>query len=125
MKNIFLTLTGYQITWLCCVFGEYYNFSFLGLIVGIFYLCIFFYFMDFKIRALKICFIFSLIGYFFDSFLGYCELFNVVSSFILLGYIASALVVIRITIIGINYIRSNFLDDEEKSERDEKIKHKK
>ena len=61
MKNIFLTLTGYQITWLCCVFGEYYNFSFLGLIVGIFYLCIFFYFIDFKIRALIICFIFGAI----------------------------------------------------------------
>tara|TARA_Y100001936_G_C16054617_1_gene660119 strand:+ start:1522 stop:2028 length:507 start_codon:yes stop_codon:yes gene_type:complete len=86
MKNIFFTLTGYQITWLCCVFGEYYNFSFLGLIAGTLYLCIFFYFIDVKIRALKICLIFSVIGYFFDSFLGYIELFNIKSN-IMFGYL--------------------------------------
>ena len=86
MKNIFLTLTGYQITWLCCVFGEYYNFSFLGLIVGILYLCLFFYFINFKIRALQICLIFSFIGYIFDSLLGYFELFNIKSN-IMFGYL--------------------------------------
>jgi len=86
MKNIFLTLTGFQITWTFCVFGEYYNIPFIGVIVGLIYLCIFFYFISYKIRALKICLIFSIIGYIFDSSLGYLQLFNIKSS-IMLGYL--------------------------------------
>ena len=86
MKNIFLTLTGYQITWLCCVFGEYYNFSLAGLIMGILYLTIFFYFVNYKLRAFKICFVFSLIGYLFDSTLGFSELFTYKSN-IIVGYL--------------------------------------
>ena len=86
MKNIFLTLTGFQITWTFCVFGEYYNIPFAGVIAGSVYLCIFFYFISFKIRALKICLIFSFIGYFFDSSLGYIQLFNIKSS-MMFGYL--------------------------------------
>ena len=86
MKNIFLTLTGFQITWTFCIFGEYYNIPFIGIIVGLIYLCIFFYFISYKIRALKICLIFSIIGYIFDSSLGYIQLFNIKSS-IMLGYL--------------------------------------
>ena len=85
-KNIFLTLLGYQLTWLFCVFGEYYNFSLVGLIIGILYLGIFFYFIEYKLRALKICFIFSLIGYLFDSILGFSELFTIESN-IKVGYL--------------------------------------
>ena len=85
MKNIFLTLTGYQLTWIFCVFGEYYNYPLLGIVVGILYLSTFFYFVKFKIRALKICLLFSFIGYLFDSILGYTQLFNIKSN-IMVGY---------------------------------------
>ena len=41
-KNIFLTLLGYQLTWIFCIFGEYYNIPLAGLIMGILILnCIF------------------------------------------------------------------------------------
>jgi len=85
IRSIFFTLTGFQITWLCCVFGEYYNFNFLGLIVGILYLTIFFYFNN-SLNVLKMCFIFSIIGYLFDSFLGITGLL-VFKSEIIIGYL--------------------------------------
>ena len=85
-KNIFLTLLGYQLTWIFCVFGEYYNISLAGLIMGILYLAIFFYYINNKLRAFKICFIFSLIGYLFDSLLGFSELF-IIKSNIIFGYL--------------------------------------
>ena len=41
-SKVFLTLTGYQLTWLACVFGEnYFSQPFLGLYIGIPYLLIF------------------------------------------------------------------------------------
>jgi hypothetical protein len=85
-KNIFLTLLGYQLTWIFCVFGEYYNISLAGLIMGILYLTIFFYFNNYKLRAFKICFVFSLIGYLFDSILGYSKVFQINSN-IMVGYL--------------------------------------
>ena len=48
MKNIFLTLTGYQFTWIFCVFGEYYNYPLLGIVVGILYLSSFFILLNLK-----------------------------------------------------------------------------
>ena len=47
---------------------------------------IFFYFIKYKRRALKICFIFSLIGYLFDTILGFSELFTIKSK-IIIGYL--------------------------------------
>ena len=85
-KNIFLTLLGYQLTWIFCVFGEYYNFPLAGLIMGALYLTIFFYSINCKLRAFKICFVFSLIGYLFDSILGFSELFTIKSN-IMVGYL--------------------------------------
>ena len=39
--NIFLMLSGYQLTWLMCVFGElWYNSFFPGLICGLLFLAI-------------------------------------------------------------------------------------
>ena len=46
----------------------------------------FFYFVKFKIQALKICLLFSFIGYLFDSILGFSELFTIKSS-IIVGYL--------------------------------------
>lgn len=86
MKNAFLTLSGFQLTWLCCVFGEYYNMPLIGFFVGIFYIIIFFYFINNKKQALQICFIFSFIGYFFDSVLSFFNLF-VIESNITIGYL--------------------------------------
>ena len=85
-KNIFLTLLGYQLTWIFCVFGEYYNIPLAGLIMGVLYLTIFFYFINYKLRAFKICLTFSLIGYLFDSILGFSGLFAFQSN-IIVGYL--------------------------------------
>ena len=71
LKNIFLVLTGFQITWLSCVFGEYYEISLFGFSIGILYLLFFFYFKSNKIKALNICIIISLVGYLFDTILGF------------------------------------------------------
>ena len=83
MKNIFITLTGFQITWLSCLLGEYYNYYYLGIIVGTIYIALFFIFNKNRIRSLKIISLFSTIGYFFDSFLALFDLFNPISSFYL------------------------------------------
>ena len=44
---------------------------------------------------------------------------TLLSTFILVGYIATAFVFIRLTIIGINYIKINFLSQEEKEKKNE------
>ncbi len=41
---------------------------------------------------------------------------TLLSTFIFVGYVATALVIIRITIIGINYIKVNFLPEENEIE---------
>tara|TARA_B100000575_G_scaffold218572_1_gene179077 strand:- start:392 stop:904 length:513 start_codon:yes stop_codon:yes gene_type:complete len=67
-SRIFLTLTGYQITWLSCIYGESkFNAPLLGIYVGIIYLLFFFYFNKNKKRFLKISFSISLVGYLFDT----------------------------------------------------------
>ena len=41
--RLFLTLTGYQLTWLSCVFGESkFNLPFLGIIVGTTFIVLYF-----------------------------------------------------------------------------------
>ena len=86
MINKILTLTGFQITWLACIIGEYFNLLFLGLIIGIVYLIIFFYFISNKFYAFKICLIFSLIGYCFDSILSINNFYKINSEYTL-GYL--------------------------------------
>ena len=74
--KIFLTLTGYQLTWLACVFGESkFNQPMLGIYVGVTYLLIFFYLNKNKTRFLKISFLISLPGYLFDSIMVYFSIY--------------------------------------------------
>ena len=66
--RLFFTLTGYQLTWLACVFGEnVFNQPLISIYVGISYLLIYFYFSKNKIRFLKISILISIPGYFFDT----------------------------------------------------------
>ena len=44
------------------------------------------YFINYKLQALKICLLFSLVGYLFDSILGFSKLFSIKSE-ILVGYL--------------------------------------
>ena len=74
--NIF-SLIGFKVTWLGCVMGEIYISSYFGLIVGIIYLFIFFYFEKNKKSAFNIILIFSIAGYSFDSFLSYSDLYKI------------------------------------------------
>ena len=75
--KVFLTLTGYQLTWLACVFGEdYFSQPLLGIYIGVPYLLIFFYFNKNKINFLKISLYISVPGYFFDTFMVYSSIYE-------------------------------------------------
>ena len=68
--KIFLILSGYQLTWLMCVFGEVLYKTFLpGLVFGIFYTFLVFTNSKNKKRFFYIVFLISIIGYLFDSIL--------------------------------------------------------
>tara|TARA_B100000989_G_scaffold93474_1_gene67945 strand:- start:1561 stop:2088 length:528 start_codon:yes stop_codon:yes gene_type:complete len=75
--KIFLVFTGYQITWLACVFGEIkFSYSFIGLYVGIIFFFIYFYFSQNKKKFLKITFLIAVPGYFFDTFMVYFQIYE-------------------------------------------------
>ena len=82
--KVFLTLTGYQLTWLACVFGENkFNLPALGIYVGIIFLFVFFYFCKNKIKFIKISLCISLPGYCFDTFMVYFSIYEFNSSLVL------------------------------------------
>ena len=82
--RVFLTLTGYQLAWLGCVFGEKkFNEPFLGIYLGIIYLLLFFYFNKNKIRFLKISLFISIPGYIFDTLMVYFNIYEFNSSIII------------------------------------------
>ena len=75
--NIFLTLSGYQLTWLMCVFGELWYNSFVpGLICGLIFLAICFGNSENKKKTSLIVFLISLTGYLFDSLMVFFEIYN-------------------------------------------------
>ena len=75
--KIFSMLSGYQLTWLMCVFGELWYNSFLpGLICGLLFLSICFINSDNKRKTSLIVFLISLIGYLFDTILVFFEIYN-------------------------------------------------
>ena len=75
--KIFLILSGYQLTWLICVFGELlYQSSFPGLISGIIFLLLFFINSENKKRSFNIIFFISIVGYLFDSILVNLEIYD-------------------------------------------------
>ena len=81
--KIFFTLTGYQITWLACVFGQdKFNQPLLGIYIGIIYLLIFFYFNKNKIRFFKLSLYISIPGYLFDTFMVYFSIYEFNTSLI-------------------------------------------
>ena len=75
--KILLTLSGYQITWIVCVFGEKYfpNLS-AGLIVGTIYLLFFLTFTNNRKRSVKIIMLIAIPGYLFDSLLVLSSIYN-------------------------------------------------
>ena len=93
-KKIFLILTGYQITWLCCVFGENkFNLPLLGVYVGLLYLLIFLFFNKNKINFLKLSLYISIPGYIFDTFMVYFSIYEFHTSFII-GTIPSWMIIL-------------------------------
>ena len=75
--KIFLMLSGYQLTWLMCVFGELLYKSFLpGLICGILFLLICFVNSDNKNKTIQIVLLISIMGYLFDTILVFFEIYN-------------------------------------------------
>ena len=77
-----LILSGYQLIWLLCVFGELiYNSYLPGLIFGLFFLYVTFIKSDNKKNFISILFCISVPGYLFDSILVYLNIYNFETSF--------------------------------------------
>ena len=75
--KVFLVLTGYQITWLSCVFGETkLSYPMLGFWVGIIFLIIYLFFNQNKKKFVKISLSISIPGYIFDSLLVYFQVYD-------------------------------------------------
>ena len=75
--KIFLMLSGYQLTWLMCVFGELLYDSFLpGLICGLLFLTICFINSDNKKKTIRTVLLISILGYLFDTILVFFEIYN-------------------------------------------------
>ena len=95
--KVFLTLTGYQLTWLSCVFGEdKFNEPLLGVYFGILYLLLFFYFNKNKIKFLKLSLYISIPGYIFDTLMVYFSIYEFNISFII-GTIPSWMIILWIS----------------------------
>jgi len=79
--KIFFMLSGYQLTWLMCVFGEIFYKSFSpGLTCGLIFLFLVFINTQNKRKFIFIVFSISLVGYLFDSILVYLKIYNFESS---------------------------------------------
>jgi len=75
--KIFLILSGYQLTWLMCVFGELLYNSFLpGLICGILFLLICYVDSVNKNKTIQTVLSISIMGYSFDTVLVFFEIYN-------------------------------------------------
>ena len=75
--KIFLMLSGYQLTWLMCVFGELLYNSFLpGLICGLLFLTICFINSDNKKKTIQTVLLISILGYLFDTILVSFDIYN-------------------------------------------------
>ena len=75
--KIFLMLSGYQLTWLMCVFGELlYNSYLPGLICGLLFLTICFINSDNKKKTIQTVLLISILGYVFDTILVFFEIYN-------------------------------------------------
>ena len=75
--KIFLMLSGYQLTWLMCVFGELlYNSYLPGLICGLLFLTICFINSNNKKKTIQTVLLISILGYLFDTILVFFEIYN-------------------------------------------------
>ncbi len=75
--RLFLTLTGYQLTWLACVFGESIFFNpVLGIYVGVIFLILYFYFNNHKIKYIKTSLAIAIPGYLFDTLMVYFHIYE-------------------------------------------------
>tara|TARA_Y100000590_G_scaffold218071_1_gene246984 strand:- start:5904 stop:6419 length:516 start_codon:yes stop_codon:yes gene_type:complete len=84
--RIFLILLGFQITWLACVFGEYFNYPWLGVLTGTLYLILFYLNTIDKKFALKTIIVFAIPGYIFDSSIQALDIYKIESDLII-GYL--------------------------------------
>ena len=75
--KIFLILSGYQLTWLMCIFGELlYNSFFPGLVCGLIFVSICFFNSNDKKKFTITVFLISILGYLFDTLLVYFQIYS-------------------------------------------------
>ena len=80
--KVFFTLTGYQLTWLACVFGEVkFNLPNLGVYFGIIYLSLYIYLSNNKYNFFRIILLIAIPGYLFDTLIVYFEIYEFKTSY--------------------------------------------
>ena len=80
--KIFLTLSGYQLTWFLCIFGELLYKSYLpGLIGGLLFLFIYFSYSNNKKKLVLTVICISTLGYLFDTLLIFYKIYDFETSF--------------------------------------------
>ncbi len=93
-KKVFFTLTGYQLTWLACVFGEIeYNEPLLGFYVGSVYLILFYYYNKNRINFFLMSIYITVPGYFFDTLMVYFSIYNFNTSLVL-GFLPAWMIIL-------------------------------
>ena len=79
--KLFLILTGYQLTWLACIFGEKnYSDPLIGFFTGLIFLLIYFTYTQNKKKFIYIILSIAIPGYLFDSILVYISIYDFIST---------------------------------------------
>ena len=79
--KLFLILTGYQLTWLACIFGEKnYSEPLIGFFTGLIFLLIYFTYIKNKKKFIYIILSIAIPGYLFDSILVYISIYEFIST---------------------------------------------
>ena len=101
--KLFLILSGYQITWLACVFGErFYQEPLIGFFCGLVFIIVYILNVkDYKIFFLIVLLI-SLPGYFFDSIIVYFKIYEF-NSDIVIGFLQIWMIVLWLSFATLFY----------------------
>ena len=75
--KIFLILSGYQLTWMFCIFGEFIYESYLpGLFCGLIFILVSFFYSNNKKKLIFFLILISIPGYLFDSILVFFDIYK-------------------------------------------------
>ena len=101
--KLFLILSGYQITWLACVFGErFYQEPLIGFFCGLAFIIVYIINVNDYKRFFLIVLLISLPGYFFDSIIVYFKIYEF-NSDIVIGFLPIWMIVLWLSFATLFY----------------------